>query len=141
MGTHCVVEFKGDKADADNVTRVNDRVQLYVHSDGYPTYMIPLLTDFLKWNHPRNDDISYTAANFIYWYKKRALKSARAMAREYPAKPKQHNGFLLQVEHIGVGVLPLMTKKEMYNQCMSYFYEVHLHDGLHEPEIKEVPIY
>ena len=141
MSTQCVVEFKAVKDNANNITRVNDRIQLYVHSDGYPTYMVPLLKAFLKWNRTRNDDITYTAANFIYWYKKKALKEAKAFAKEWRSQKHErlagkewpkHKDFLLQREHIGVGVLPLMTKKEMYYQCISYHYEVHLSSPTHK---------
>ena len=119
MSTSSIVEFKAN----------GERVQVYVHHDGYPDYMIPLLKEFLKWNHARNDDASYTAANFIYWYKRMALKRAREMMREtFKAK-----GYLLQIEQTGVGILPLMSLKKMYSSYIEYFYKVYLTEIVSDP--------
>jgi len=131
MSTSAIVEFKGN----------GDRVQIYVHSDGYPEGMIPLLKEFLKWNHARNDDVSYTAANFIYWYKKEALKRTRQYTHigssEWGHSKTSRRGFVLQVEQTGVAILPLMNKKEMHRNYIDYFYEVRIHESA-APEIKEV---
>ena len=120
MSTASVVEFTGNK------------IQLYVHHDGYPEHMIPLLRAFLKWNHARLDDAGYTAANFIYWYKKRCLKKARAMSREYDDLKPVDKGFLLQVEQTGVGLFQYSTRREMHDNCISYYYKVHLVSPTHK---------
>lgn len=45
--------------------------QIYRHSDGYPEGgVLDDLERFFKWNSDRNTDVSYTAANFIYFMKK-----------------------------------------------------------------------
>ena len=115
MSTPSVVEFVGDNSFA-----------VYVHHDGYPERMIPLLKEFLKWNKSRNNDAGYTAANFIYWYKKRSLKKARAMTREYKAEERDHKGFLLQVEQTGVGFYEHKGLKDMEDGYINYLYRVNL---------------
>ena len=114
MSTPSVIEFVG-----------SDSFAVYVHHDGYPENMIPLLKEFLKWNKSRNNDAGYTAANFIYWYKRRALKKARAMTREYKAEERDHKGFLLQVEQTGVGFWTTPAIEEM-NGNVDYLYRVNL---------------
>lgn len=115
MSTPCVVEFK----DGD------EKHQIYVHHDGYPEHMIPLLKDFLSWNHNRNDNAGYAAANFIYWYKDRSVKRARKMVIERDRKPTAHREFLLQVEQTGVGFWT-GTRKAMYECYIHYCYKVTL---------------
>ena len=117
MSTPSVIEFVG-----------SDSFAVYVHHDGYPENMIPLLKEFLKWNKARNNDAGYTAANFIYWYKKRSLKKARAMTREYKAEERDHKGFLLQVEQTGVGFYELGDRyfATMADGYINYLYRVNL---------------
>lgn len=45
------------------------QVLVYKHWDGYPKGVIPHLKEFLKWNGSRNNDPSYTIANYFYWAK------------------------------------------------------------------------
>ena len=63
MSTRSEIQFKSQ----------GQKFQVYHHSDGYPSWMIPHLQAFFKWNDSRNDDISYTVANFILYCK---LKNA-----------------------------------------------------------------
>ena len=59
MSTRRIITFKlGDEI-----------LQVYKHWDGYPETTVPELQEFLKWNGQRNDDLSYTMANYVYWYK------------------------------------------------------------------------
>jgi hypothetical protein len=88
--------------------------------------MIPLLKEFLKWNKSRNNDAGYTAANFIYWYKRRALKKARKMTREYKAEERNHRGFLLQIEQTGVGFYDAKGLRDMEDGYINYLYRVNL---------------
>ena len=48
-----------------------DKRTVYRHSDGYPRAMIPDLFNFIRWNQGRMHDPEYTAANWIYWNKRR----------------------------------------------------------------------
>ena len=42
----------------------------YQHSDGYLTWTIPNIIDFLKWNKGRNAQYDYVVANWFYFNKK-----------------------------------------------------------------------
>jgi len=59
MSTRSEIQFKSH----------GQKFQVYHHSDGYPSWMIPHLQAFFKWNDSRNDDISYTVANFFLFSK------------------------------------------------------------------------
>jgi hypothetical protein len=48
-----------------------DKRTIYRHSDGYPGSMVPDLLTFIRWNRGRMDDVEYTAANWIFWNKRR----------------------------------------------------------------------
>lgn len=71
MSTRCQIEFteewKNDKGE-----KQSESILLYRHCDGYPEGVIPDLKEFLEWNGSRITDIEYTAANFIFWSKRRA---------------------------------------------------------------------
>lgn len=60
MGTHAIIRFKYK----------NEEYTTYRHFDGYPSTVLPDLKAFLEWNKSRNDDISYTVANYFYFMKK-----------------------------------------------------------------------
>ena len=45
------------------------KFQVYKQSDGYPSYTIPQIQRFIKWNGSRIDDLEYTIANFFAWAK------------------------------------------------------------------------
>ena len=126
MSTPCVIEFNGSVEEGKYNGTGADSYTVYVHHDGYPDHTIPLLKEFLKWNKSRNNDAGYTAANFVYWYKRRALKKARAMTREYKAEERDHKGFLLQVEQTGVGFFDTNHLREMDDRGIDYYYRVNL---------------
>lgn len=88
MSTRSTIKFQGG----------NESVSVYKHWDGDPEVTIKELQTFLKWNGTRNNDLSYTVANFCYWYK------------------KDHE------EHTGLGVMP--DPEENWDQ--EYMYTVHL---------------
>lgn len=59
MSTRSIIQFTND----------GDTIAVYKHWDGYPESTVPLLQEFCKWNGGRNGDLSYTVANFCYWFK------------------------------------------------------------------------
>jgi len=63
LSTRTIIRFKQGK----------EFVDVYQHSDGYPSSTIPELERFLKWNGTRNDDISYSVANFVTFGKLESL--------------------------------------------------------------------
>lgn len=63
--------------------KYEDYRRVYRHSDGYPEGVLPDLKEFLAWNGCRNSDVEYTAANFLYW-------SKRKMEEQF-WKPKSKN--------------------------------------------------
>jgi len=63
MSTRSEIQFKSH----------GRKFQVYHQSDGYPSWMIPHLQAFFKWNDSCNGDLSYTVANFILFCK---LKNA-----------------------------------------------------------------
>ena len=65
MSTRSIIVFK-DKYSENYI---------YVHSDGYPSNRLVEMQEFLKWNKPRNGDVGYSAANFIFWKKLVSLQS------------------------------------------------------------------
>lgn len=59
MSTRSIIKF----------TDGEDTIAVYKHWDGYPESTVPLIQEFCKWNGGRNGDLSYTIANFCYWFK------------------------------------------------------------------------
>ena len=47
---------------------------IYIHYDGHPSHRLVEIQEFLKWNESRNGDVSYSAANFMFWYKMESLR-------------------------------------------------------------------
>ena len=54
-----------------------NKVSTYRHYDGYPEAVLPELEAFLKWNGGRNDDLSYTIANYFYYMKKTRVEKSK----------------------------------------------------------------
>jgi hypothetical protein len=46
------------------------KVMTYQHWDGYPSWTVPKLIRFFKWNKGRNTQFDYMVANWIYFSKK-----------------------------------------------------------------------
>ena len=69
MSTRSIIIFKNQ----------HDETHTYVHSDGYPSNRLPELQRFLEWNKPRNGDVSYSTANFIFWYKLDTIREFNEM--------------------------------------------------------------
>ena len=75
MSTRCQILFQEIHHGKDEKTgkevETKWEAQIYRHSDGYPEGgVLDDLERFFKWNSDRNTDVSYTAANFIYFMKK-----------------------------------------------------------------------
>lgn len=70
MSTRCQVKVIGEGINPDELT-------LYHHTDGYPEYMIPLLTKAHGYEHPDGYDMS--------WTKERAGKVASLLCWADPA--------------------------------------------------------
>ena len=65
MSTRSIIVFKDDYSET----------HIYVHSDGYPSCRLVQIQEFLEWNKPRNGDVAYSAANFIFWKKLVSIQS------------------------------------------------------------------
>jgi len=121
MSTRSIITFKSE----DGI------LQVYKHWDGYPETTVPELQKFLKWNGHRNDDLSYTMANYCYWYKNRHFKD-QMDTRKFQHTDEEIENFVKSgntSEHTGLGILPnkVMNYKqasEEYNA--EYFYIVDL---------------
>ena len=75
MSTRCQILFReihlGKDEETGKERTWNFEAQIYRHSDGYPQGgVLDDLEEFFDWNEDRNDDVSYTAANFIYYMKR-----------------------------------------------------------------------
>lgn len=103
MSTRSIITFK----DSDYM------VQAYKHWDGYPETTVTELQEFLKWNGFRNDDLSYTMANFVYWYKNRYS--------EFDKEPSLNDH-----AHTGIGILPRQSvnAKEAYDEYSAEFFYI-----------------
>ena len=106
-----------------------DKRTVYRHSDGYPEAMIPDLFNFIRWNQGRMHDPEYTAANWIYWNKRRdedeylnSDSAKRAERREHnivwsgPEVEHDHNS----VVKLGYGV----CNNDEYHGDIAYLYKV-----------------
>ncbi len=75
MSTRCQILFQelhhGKDEKTGKEVETKWEAQIYRHSDGYPEGGVLVdLERFFRWNSDRNTDVSYTAANFIYFMKK-----------------------------------------------------------------------
>ena len=81
--------------------------QIYRHSDGYPTGILPDLKEFFDWNIGRNSDVPYLAANWIF-YEKRKMEKIYDMAKD-TSYHKKHDykgakGDTSDIVKVGYGV-------------------------------------
>jgi hypothetical protein len=116
MSTRCQIDFIAKWKDDKGKLHVEKR-RVYRHSDGYPESVIPALKAFLKWltsePQPRPfGDVEYTAANFIYWSKKRLFDWVTS-------GPKKDGKYLKGWEKLGFGVC-----SSDFHRDIEYFYEV-----------------
>jgi hypothetical protein len=133
MGTRSIITFKSE----DGI------LQVYKHWDGYPDTTVPELQEFLKWNGHRNDDLSYTMANYCYWHKDKSFKSQVEAYKDRKGSEADMKYFLEghdTCQHTGLGILPnkVMNFKqasEEYNA--EYFYVVDLEHKTIDEEVTE----
>ena len=116
MSTRCQIDFIAKWKDNKGKLHIEKR-RVYRHSDGYPESVIPNLKAFLKWltsePQPRSfGDIEYTAANFIYWSKKRLFDWVMSSS-------KRDRKYLKGWEKLGFGIC-----SNDFHGDIEYFYEV-----------------
>lgn len=125
MSTRSQIEFRITSSYEDKKGKrktVVERRTVYQHSDGYPSWIIPDLREFLAWNDGRNCDVEYTAANFIYWGKKKLEQYLEDdfHKQNYPGGWKDKSGN--NIVKIGFGV----CENDELHGDIRYFYRVHL---------------
>jgi len=117
MSTRSEIQFKSE----------GRKFQVYHHSDGYPSWMIPHLQSFFKWNNTRNDDLSYTVANFILFCKlKNAIHSLEWTNEREGTKTTlqedfKNGGSNMSSYHTGIGVADVSDK---INEEFLYFVDL-----------------
>ena len=132
MSTRSIITFKlGDEI-----------LQVYKHWDGYPETTVPELQKFLKWNGQRNDDLSYTMANYVYWYKMTNFNDQVKMYKDNHTG-KEVKNFIESgnsCQHTGLGMLSnkVMNFKQASNEYNAeYFYTVDLDQKTIDEEVTE----
>ena len=137
MSTRSIITFKSEEG----------IVQVYKHWDGYTDTTVPELQEFLKWNGNRSDDLTYTMANYCYWYKTKTFREQMESMAErqkvdgkkdsfYADFMKSHN----TSAHTGLGILPnkVMNFKQASDEYNAeYFYVVDLDHKMIEEEVTE----
>ena len=137
MSTRSIITFKSEEG----------IVQVYKHWDGYPDTTVPELQEFLKWNGHRNDDLTYTMANYCYWFKTKTFAEQKESMAErqkvdgkkdsfYEDFMKSHN----TSAHTGLGILPnkVMNFKQASDEYNAeYFYVVDLDQKTIDEEVTE----
>ena len=132
MSTRSIITFKSEEG----------ILQVYKHWDGYPDTTVPELQKFLKWNGHRNDDLSYTMANYCYWHKMTNFNDQIEVYGDGKTD-KEVNDFVESgnsCQHTGLGVLPnkvmnFRQASEEYNA--EYFYVVDLEHKTIDEEVTE----
>ena len=120
MSTRSLITFKNEEG----------VIQIYKHWDGYPETTIEELQSFLKWNGHRNDDLSYTVANYCHWYKSRYAKPQEDITK-IDTNDHAHTG-------IGIQPTPIMNGKKAYEEMNAeYFYVVDLEHKTIDEEVTE----
>ena len=113
MGTRCQIEFKNKYG----------KIMTYRHWDGYKESVITELKEFLKWNGFRNDDLSYTVANYIFYMKRMNEDNERNWIKEGLSKlPKNCNWKKLEQTRTGFGI----DQFEQIHGGIEWFYQVDL---------------
>jgi len=106
MSTRSEIQFKSQ----------GRKFQVYHHSDGYPSWMIPHLQAFFKWNDSRNSDLSYTVANFILFCKLNNAIRSLEWTNEQEKKTTtlqddfKNSGSNMSSYHTGIGVADVTDK-------------------------------
>lgn len=93
--------------------------QLYVHWDGYPSSRLPDIGRFLKWNASRNEDISYTTANYVLWTKLDTRNKGETIEDTFERVDETDL-------HRGIGLVKPCTPAGLKGSWIEYFYIVDL---------------
>jgi len=113
MGTRSNIQFRYG----------TEKFQVYKHWDGYPDNMIPHLVKFLEWNGVRNDDISYTMANYILYVKLEYYLEMDDKVMSDFKNPQSNIGNL----HTGIGLVNVCEPKDISAESwIEYMYIVDL---------------
>lgn len=104
MSTHAEIKLVQGK----------DSIRIYQHSDGYPSWTIPAIQRFLKWNDDRNDNLLYSVANFVTFFKIENVLNWMEHAKDDPKSeyskkfeelfPNASSNF--SAFHTGYGIVP-----------------------------------
>lgn len=125
MSTRSQIDFvvKGEyKNKKGEIKTYEDYRRVYRHSDGYPkgeSGVIADLKTFLRWNEGRNEDVEYTAANFIYWSKRRMEENYFTPDKER-SKWSDNGSTNCSILHIGFGV----CDPKHFHGDIEYYYRV-----------------
>ena len=96
MSTRCQILFQEIRLRKDGTGKEkawNYEAQIYRHSDGYPEDgVLDDLEEFFDWNEGRNEDVSYTAANFIYYMKRGMERYILQFSKEKNPNYKSKDG-------------------------------------------------
>jgi hypothetical protein len=131
MGTRSIITFKSEEG----------ILQVYKHWDGYPDTTVPELQEFLKWNGHRNNDVSYTMANYVYWHKNMTFEEQKKQYKDRDDKDllewiKSGNS----CAHTGLGILPnkvMNFRQASEEHNAEYFYVVDLDQKTIDEEVTE----
>lgn len=118
MSTRTQIEFIVKAID--DGKEFSEKRTVYQHSDGYPSWTIPNLLDFLYFNQGRNEDIEYITANFIYHGKKGSEKYLNSKWSNDKKRKKWNDPDHNSSVKIGYGV----CLNDQYHSDIEYLYKV-----------------
>lgn len=145
MGTRTIIEFIEDSS----------KIQVYKHWDGYPSSTLADLGKFLAWNGFRNEDLSYTVANFVSYQKiSQVIHHLEWIRNERKTDPNYLKGETTVFEkafqqahpnvsqfHTGYGIQPrILSDSELNDINAEWFYRVFLGKGNIEIKVYKVTI-
>lgn len=121
MSTRAFIKFVGN----------GESLTIYHHWDGYPSYVMPELEEFLIWNGFRADSVSYTVANFVTWDKVRsALRHVKdKYFKDDPKHPKSFEELFKKADfndylHTGFGLHKELTDEQIIESWAEWYYVV-----------------
>ena len=104
-------------------------ISIYKHWDGHTETTVPELQEFLKWNGNRNDDLEYTVANYVYWYKNKHQRQQEADGHsDLGTNGCGHTGLGITVKKFFLGDTKQICKEAYQEYSAEYVYVVDLDD-------------
>ena len=104
-------------------------ISIYKHWDGHTETTVPELQEFLKWNGNRNDDLEYTVANYVYWYKNKHQRQQEADGHgDLGTNGCGHTGLGITVKKFFLGDTKQICKEAYESHGAEYVYVVDLDD-------------